>query len=259
MGERAYDQFIQTDASINPGNSGGPLVNVDGEVVGINTAIIARAQGIGFAIPINLAKNVISQLMKTGKVERSWFGVEAMDLTPDKISELKLQVDHGAYVTMVEKGSPAQKAGIEKGDVIIEYNGKKVEKTLDLALWVAETPPGTVVPVKVVRNGKILTFSVKLEKLVELEISERSRRILAALGMLVVKKGNSFLVKDVRPKSPAADAGLMKGDILLEINGVRLRKDADIDRAFSRVRRGTFLPIKVKRGSKSFYFAVEVP
>ena len=259
LGEKAYDQFIQTDASINPGNSGGPLVNIRGEVVGINTAIIAKAQGIGFAIPINIAKNVFSQLMKTGKVVRGWFGVEAVNLTSNLAKKLGISELKGAYVTSVVKGSPAEKAGIKKGDVIISFNGKEVKKTSDLPLWVAETAPGTKVPVEIIRDGKIVKVFVVLEELKELGISERTKRILSILGITLDKMDGKFIISQVAPRSPAFESGLQKQDIILEINRVKIKDASSIDRAFSRVRPGGFILFKVLRNERKLYIAVQAP
>ena len=259
LGDRAYDQFIQTDASINPGNSGGPLVNVRGEVVGINTAIIARAQGIGFAIPVNLAKNVFSQLKKTGRVVRGWFGVEATDVTPEVAEKLHLPEPSGALVTEVIKGSPAEKAGIKKGDVIVAFGGKKVKKTRDLPLWVAETPPGTKVPVDVIRKGRKLRLYVVLEELKELGISDYSKRVLAVLGIKLDKKDNHYVISKVKPHSPAYESGLQEGDVVLEINKIPLKDNEALDKALKRVRPGSFVLFRIKRAGRNLYIAVRAP
>ncbi len=259
LGDRAYDQFIQTDASINPGNSGGPLVNIKGEVVGINTAIIAKAQGIGFAIPINMARNVFSQLKKTGKVVRGWFGVEATDVTPDVAEKLQLSETVGALVTGVVKGSPADKAGIVKGDIIIAFNGKKVKETKDLPLWVAETPPGTRVPVDIIRDGKKIRLYVVLEELKELGISDYSKRVLSILGIKLDKKEKKFVISQIRRNSPAYDSGLQEGDEVLEINRIPIKDEGSLDKALRRVRPGSFVLFRVKRKERKLYIAVKAP
>ncbi|MGB9668114.1 MAG: trypsin-like peptidase domain-containing protein [Thermosulfidibacteraceae bacterium] len=164
LGEDFFDQFIQTDASINPGNSGGPLVNTRGEVVGINTAILSNAQGIGFAIPINTVKFIVNQLITKNRVERGWFGVEAVNLNPQIATQKKLPVNRGALITSVIPNSPAYKAGIRPNDVIIEYDGKTIEDTAKLPILVGETPPGKRVKVKIIRNNKIMDVWVTIEK-----------------------------------------------------------------------------------------------
>ena len=157
IGSGPYDNFIQTDASINPGNSGGPLINMKGEVVGINTAIIAEGQGIGFAIPINMAKEIAPQLQDKGHVTRGWLGVSIQEMTPELAKSLGLKEKKGALVAQVVPGSPAEKAGIEQGDVILEFDGKEVSDSKDLPRIVASTPVGKIVTVKMSREGKSST------------------------------------------------------------------------------------------------------
>ncbi len=164
LGEDYFDQFIQTDASINPGNSGGPLVNLKGEVVGINTAILNNAQGIGFAIPINTVKFVVNQLLSNKRVIRGWFGAEAVNLNPQIATQKGLIVKRGALITSVIKGSPAHKAGIMPNDVIVEYDGKLVDDASRLPILVGETPPGKRVKVKILRNNKIIEKWVLIER-----------------------------------------------------------------------------------------------
>ena len=156
IGSGPYDNFIQTDASINPGNSGGPLINMKGEVVGINTAIIASGNGIGFAIPINMAKEVAPQLREKGHVTRGWLGVSIQEVTPELAKSFDLKEKKGALVGQVVSGSPAEKAGIEQGDVILEFDGKEVADSKDLPRIVASTPVGKAVTIKLSRNGKIV-------------------------------------------------------------------------------------------------------
>ncbi|MEK7238067.1 MAG: Do family serine endopeptidase, partial [Nitrospirota bacterium] len=168
VGIADYEDFIQTDAAINPGNSGGALVNAKGELVGINTAIFSTTggyQGIGFAIPSNMAKAVMDSLIKTGKVIRGWLGVSIQPLTPELAKQFNLEKEYGALVGDVIENSPAEKAGILRGDVIIEYNGKKVNEPYHLRNTVANTPPGETAELKVIRNGKIETIKVMIGEL----------------------------------------------------------------------------------------------
>src|SRR6185369_11612771 len=169
-----YDDFIQTDAAINPGNSGGPLLNTKGEVVGINTAIFSRSGGnigIGFAIPISLAQEVVPQLKEKGRVTRGWLGVMIQKVTPDIAESMGLQESKGALVADVVKDGPAAAAGLKQGDVIVEFDGKPVEDSADLPLLVARTPVGKTVKVKVLREKSTETYSVKIEELKEEEIA----------------------------------------------------------------------------------------
>lgn len=164
IGAGPYDDFIQTDASINPGNSGGPLFNLSGEVVGVNTAILGGAQGIGFATPINLAKEVISQLKEKGGVIRGWIGVSAQRLTPEIARSFNLKETNGALISEVAPQGPADRAGLMRGDIILEFDGKEVKQVEDLPRIVAATPVGKTVKVKVLRDGEIKTFSIAIER-----------------------------------------------------------------------------------------------
>jgi serine protease Do len=168
MGIVDYEDFIQTDASINPGNSGGALVDIDGRLVGINTAILSRTggnQGIGFAVPVNLARYIMERLISDGKVTRGYLGVKIQALTPELATQLKLSGQTGALVGEVTPNSPAEKAGLKKNDVIIEFDGKGVTDSRHFRLMVAEKPPGSKVSVKVFRDGKQQTFTVELGEL----------------------------------------------------------------------------------------------
>ena len=170
IGEGPYDDFIQTDASINPGNSGGPLINSKGQAVGINTALVSQSGGsvgIGFAIPINLAKPVLTQLAAAGRVERGYLGVAVQRVTPDLAKTFKLEGSQGALVASVAAGSPAMNAGVKRGDVIVEYDGHRIARSDALPRVVAETPVGKDVALVVVRDGKPVTLSVKVARLAE--------------------------------------------------------------------------------------------
>ncbi len=246
IGHKAYDQFIQTDASINPGNSGGPLVNAEGKVVGINTAIVKKAQGIGFAIPINLVKSVVSQIISKGKVSRGWLGVEAKD-TPK-----------GVLITKVVKGSPAQKAGLKKGDIIIEFNGKKVDSVVQLPMWTAEIPPGTPILIVVRRNNKTITKTVVLGTLKELNLSERTLKILHRLGIKLASDQDGFYIKEIKPQSPASESHLKAGDRIVEINKVPIHSADDIEKALRNSHSGDFILIKVRRKGKKLYVAIRL-
>jgi serine protease Do len=162
LGAGPFDNFLQTDAPINPGNSGGPLVNLKGEVIGINSAIIAAGQGIGFAIPSNVATKIIPELKEKGKIVRGWIGVSIQTITPEMAATLGLKEPEGVLVADVVRGGPAEKAGIKRGDVIIMFQDKAIKKASDLSASVADMPPGKDVPVKMLRAGKEITIAVKV-------------------------------------------------------------------------------------------------
>jgi serine protease Do len=232
-----YDNFIQTDASINPGNSGGPLFNTHGEVIGINTAIYSSTgsnAGIGFAIPIDLAKDVMEQLKNHGRVVRGWIGVEIQEVTPDLAKSFGLPAPTGALVGGVEAGGPAAKAGIQRGDIIIKYNGNTVHDEHELPEMVAQTPLNEKVPIEVVRNGKHMTLQAKIAELKDTQIASAkdSDDSSSSWGLQVKdltpdiaqqlnlsnpsQKG--VVIAGVRPDSSAADAGLQPGDVILELD-----------------------------------------
>ena len=230
-----YDNFIQTDASINPGNSGGPLFNTQGQVIGINTAIYSSTgsnAGIGFAIPIDLAKSVVDQLKEHGHVVRGWLGVEIQEVTPDLAKSFGLAAPNGALVAGVEKGGPAAKAGIERGDIIVKFDGHDVHDQHDLPELVAQTQLNKSVPVEVVRNGKHLTIDATIAELKDqqianakgpeepgsnwgMQVQDITPEIAQQLGTQNTK---GVVIRSVRPDSPAADAGLQPGDIVAEID-----------------------------------------
>jgi serine protease Do len=230
-----YDEFIQTDAAINPGNSGGPLFDVNGKVVGINTAIYSRtgtSAGIGFAIPIDLAKAVMEQLKAHGKVVRGWLGVEIQEVTPELAQSFGLAKPEGALVANVEKDAPAAKAGIKRGDVIVKFNGHTVHEQHELPELVAETAIKKTVDVEVIRGGKHLTIPVTIGELKENEMASArgEEQPGSGWGLQVgeitpdiqrefnLQSDKGVVVRQVKPDSPGAEAGLEQGDIILEVN-----------------------------------------
>ncbi len=233
-----YEDFIQTDASINPGNSGGALVDAEGRLVGINTAILSRSggnQGIGFAVPINMARAVMDRILKDGKVVRGYLGVSIQPLTPDLAEEFGLKNGSGALVAAVSPGTPAEKAGLKEGDVVVEFEGKKVEDSRQLRLMVAQTPPGAQVRFKVMREGKERQVSATLAELPADGIASvespdsKGNDVLDGItvGDLDNRTRRQFeipsaiegaLVIEVDPDSPAFNAGLRVGDVIIEIN-----------------------------------------
>ena len=268
-----YDNFIQTDAAINPGNSGGPLLDTKGEVVGINTAIFSRSGGnigIGFAIPIDLAKEIVPQLKAKGHVTRGWLGVMIQKVTPDIAETLGLSEPKGALVADVVKDGPAEAAGIKQGDVIVEYDGKAVNDSAELPLLVARTAIGKTVKVKAIRGKGTETFSVKIQELKEEETAERGSGTTEDLGLTVqtltpelaenlgVERSlKGVVVTQVEPGGPAADAGLRRGDVILEVNRQAV-KDADAyKKALKAAGKGKSVLFLVRRGDNTIFLAVK--
>ncbi|HEY9174274.1 MAG TPA: DegQ family serine endoprotease [Verrucomicrobiae bacterium] len=266
MGIVDYEDFIQTDAPINPGNSGGALVDVEGRLVGINTAIFSRSggnNGIGFAVPINLARFVMERLVTDGKVTRGFLGVVIQPVTPDLAKAFDLKDATGALVGQVNEGSPADKAGLKEGDVVVRYNGKQVNDSRHLRLMVAQTPPDTEVKLEVIRDGKTRNVTVKLGELPKEGLARAgsglqrgsSGDVLDGVTVddLDVRTRRQFnipnsvdgaLVSNVDQDSPAAAAGLRPGDVIVEINrrpvanadeAIRLSRRVDGDTVLLRV------------------------
>ena len=239
LGIEDYEDFIQTDAAINPGNSGGALVDVEGRLIGINTAIFSRTggnQGIGFAIPSDLARNVMDSLISYGSVARGYLGVMIQDVTPALAKEFNLKDTSGALVGDVEAKGPAAKAGLKDGDVVLEYNGKNVVDSRRLRLAVGETKPGTTVPIKICRNGDTKTLDVTVQSLPGSEqvasnktpsgtdtgtlngvgVADLDQQTRKDLNIPENIKG--VVITEVQPDSASAEAGLKQGDVIEEIN-----------------------------------------
>jgi serine protease Do len=273
IGQGSYDDFLQTDAAINPGNSGGPLLNLKGEVIGINTAINPRANTIGFAVPVNMAKSIVPQLRSRGRVVRGWLGVVIQGITPELAEQFELESERGALVSRVLPDGPADDAGLEHGDVIVEFDGKPVADWKDLPRIVADTPVGEKVSLRVVRKGKEKTLRVEIGELEEPELAEAPNKAEsepAALGIRVqdltdelaqqlgVDEENGVVVTQVEPGGPAAEAGLRRGDVIVEVDrtevagvgDLRKKLDEADDDVLMLIRRGDatiFVPVK-RRG-----------
>ncbi len=231
IGSGPYDDFIQTDASINPGNSGGPLFNVSGEVVGINTAIYARAQGIGFAIPINIAKDLIPQFKKYGRIIRGWLGVYIQPMTDDLAKAFNLSAEKGVLVADLNPGGPAEKAGIERGDVIYSYNGKPLKDMTHFLLDVANTPVGTTVDIGIIRKSQRQTKKVRIAaypdatQKVASATQETTQDIIVqevpsdlAKSLTLKYKQSGVVVTGIATSSPVEASGIQVGDIIIEVN-----------------------------------------
>jgi serine protease Do len=268
IGSGPYDNFIQTDASINPGNSGGPLINMRGEVVGINTAIIASGQGIGFAIPINMAKEIAPQLEQKGHVTRGWLGVGIQEVTPELAKSFGLTAKKGALVAQVFSNSPAEKAGIERGDVILEFDGKEVADSKDLPLIVASTPVGKNVTIKLSRNGKVLDRQVKIGEMEEKAQVAKAPFSNKSLGITVqnltpdiakglgLKKETGVVVTRVEPGSPAADAGIQTGDVIREVNRKPVKDVDDFVQKVEKAKDQENILFFLQRGQNNLFAAV---
>ncbi len=268
IGAGPYDNFIQTDASINPGNSGGPLVNLKGEVVGINTAIMVEGQGIGFAIPVNMAKEVAAQLQNKGHVTRGWLGVTIQEVTPELAKSFGLKENKGALVAQVGPGSPAEKAGIEQGDIILAFDGQTISDSKDLPRIVASTVVGKLVTVKLSREGKVMGRSLKVGELEEKVDRDKALSSHKSLGASVqdltpeiaqelgLKKSGGVVVAQVEPGSPAAEAGLQSGDVIREVNRKPVKNADEFAQKLEKAQ-GTFL-LSIQRGENHLFAAVTV-
>jgi serine protease Do len=268
-----YDNFIQTDAAINPGNSGGPLLDTKGEVVGINTAIFSRSGGnigIGFAIPINLARDIVPQLKEKGHVTRGWLGVMIQKVTPDIAESLGLSEPKGALVADVVKEGPAGAAGLKQGDVIVEYDGKPVTDSAELPLLVARTPVGKQVKVKVIRDKGTQSFTIKIAELKEEETAQAGGGPTEDLGLTVqtltaelaenlgLERGlKGVVVTQVEPGGAAAEAGLRRGDVILEVNRQAVKDVEAYRKALRASGKGKSVLFLVRRGDNTIFLAVK--
>ncbi len=272
IGMDAYANFIQTDASINPGNSGGPLLDTEGRVVGINSAIFSRSGGsigIGFAVPVNLAKDLLPQL-KEGRVVRGWLGVMIQQITPELQEKLGLESQKGALVADVTSGGPAEKAGIRRGDVIVAFDGREVPEMSALPLMVGSTPVGKEVDVAVIRKGKEKTFEVTLGQLDEKGPSEAPAETGTDLGMAVeeispeharrfnLTEERGLVVVRVEPNSPAGESGLQPGDVILEMDQQEVKTLSRYRKRIAEYDKGDTILLLVRRGGNTLYLTVEV-
>ncbi len=268
IGSGPYDDFIQTDASINPGNSGGPLFNGTGEVVGINTAIVAGGQGIGFAIPINMAKEILPQLKAKGKVTRGWFGVAVQAVTPELAQSFGLKETRGVLVSQVMKGSPAEKAGLKTGDIITEFDGRPIREMHELPRIAANLPVGKKAMVKIIRNGKAEEKTVIIEKMKEGEQSPAS--VQGKLGFIAteldpqaaakmgIKQAGGVVIAQVNPGSAAEEAGLAAGDIIAQIDNTPIATMDDFNRVIESRKSGDILRFLLRRGDSSLFVAMKM-
>ena len=271
-----YEDFLQTDAAINPGNSGGPLVNLRGDVIGINTAIISASgqnAGVGFTIPINMAQRVVRQLVKSGKVTRGYLGVVIQDLTPGLAEQFKITGAKGAVINQVTQDAPADKAGLKIGDVITHLNGQPVDDTGQLRNRVAGTDPGAKAELTIVRDGKARKLAVTVG-----ELPETGQRLTAksdseaqpgrfgiavtsltdqAAHVLGMEPGQGVLIESVANDSPAEEAGIHSGDLIVEVNRERITAVEEFNTAMQKTGSKVLLLIKVKDGSRFVVLAAK--
>jgi serine protease Do len=270
IGAGPYDNFIQTDASINPGNSGGPLINLRGEVVGINTAIFSQSGGnigIGFAIPTNSVKELLPQLKDKGKVVRGYLGTTVQKITPEIADSLSLKQARGALVAEVMKDSPAERAGVKTGDVIVEFDHKEVKDSADLPLQVARVSPGTTVQVKVLRDGKEATLALTVGEMKENEVVASVQE--GDLGMSVqpvtpelaqrmdLDRSEGLVITAVKRGSAAEEAGLRSGDVITQMNRRPVKNLADYNRELTASDQGKSILLLVRRGQASIFLALK--
>ncbi len=277
MGITQYEDFIQTDAAINPGNSGGALVNTQGELVGINTAIFSRSggyQGVGFAVPTKLAKPIYASLVKTGSVVRGFLGVGIQAMTSDLAKSFELDKVQGALVTNVQPGSPADQAGIQRGDVIVEYEGNPVEDPRTLQGQVVSTVVGSKIALVVMRDGKKVTLQPVIGEqnlspqvarvnsmnqegpFAGVAVQDLDARIAQQLGIL--EKVNGVVVVEVTPGSYADRAGLAKGDVISEINRKPVRSEKDFVKVVSHLEKQKDALLFIHRGKGALYLTVKI-
>jgi serine protease Do len=263
VGSGPYDDFIQTDASINPGNSGGPLINMNGEVIGINTMIIAGGQGIGFAIPINLAKGIINQLKESGDVTRGWLGVTIQDLKGEIAEYYGLKDKEGAMIVDVVPGDPADQAGILPKDIIISVNDKKINSSRDLTAMVANIGVGETAKIKVMRDGNEKLFKVKIGKRPDTIASsnpmEKKNENENEIGLRVstltpqmarqlnVDENSGVIVVQVLPDSKAEKAGFLQGDVVIELNRKNIKNVNDFESILISIKKDETIAFLIKR------------
>ena len=269
IGAGPYDNFIQTDASINPGNSGGPLFNMEGKVIGINTAIVAQGQGIGFAIPINMAKSIMADLKTKGKVTRGWMGISVQDISDDIAKNLNHKNKSGALVSDVFKGDPADKAGIKVGDIITEINGKSIKDTHELLLTIATLQVGQKMNVKAIRDGREMTFQVTVAErkdnvAVAAEKSGKGQQfgiaaqdITAEMARQLGIARDGVIVTEVQGGSPADEVGIQPQDIIVQVNRIKISSMKDFNREITKAAGKKSVTLLIKRGRSSFFVALQ--
>jgi serine protease Do len=272
IGAGPFDDFLQTDAAINPGNSGGPLVNMQGEVIGINTAIVAHGSGIGFAIPSNMARKIYTELQTKGRVTRGWLGVSIQPLTAELAKSFGVKDTKGILISEVIPDSPAAKSGLKPGDILTEFEGKKVEAPADLQRAVGLSQPGQTARVKVWREQAEKTVELKVGEapdereaqprgggsrsgMLGLDVEPVTPAIAAQLNL---RSTEGVIVRRVEDGGSAAEAGIQRGDVIREVNRQRVRSQADYERLTKDAKEGDRITMLLQRGQFSQYVAFTV-
>lgn len=274
IGAGPYDDFIQTDASINPGNSGGPLFNMEGKVVGINTAIIASGQGIGFAIPITMAKTLVPQLIKEGHASRGWLGVAIQELTDELAESYGLKGSKGVLLAGIEPAGPADRAGLKAGDIVLKYNGQEVKNTHALPLLVSQTPVGQTATLEIWRDRGVKTVSVQIGHMQDdsqvtttgkgATPSQKVNALGLALQAVTAEEARQLgldpshsgvSVVYVEPGSGADQVQIMRGDIILDINNRAIRTVEDFDKTLLSLKKGEMIRLFIQRGQVKTFLA----
>ncbi len=258
-----YENFLQTDAAINPGNSGGPLLNLNGEAIGINTAILPYAQGIGFAIPINMAKSVLDELITKGKVVRAWLGVVIQNLTPEVADKFGLKEAKGALVADISPDSPAEKAGIKRGDVILKVDEVEIPDINTLQQTIRSHHPGDVVNITIWRDGKTITLRVTLTELKETTSTPVPQKIDLGLEVeeitsdlvdkYALREKSGVVIVGIKAGGPADDAGLRPGDVILEVNREEIKNLDDWNNALSKIEPGDTVLLLISRAGQTYF------
>ncbi|MEW6374672.1 MAG: DegQ family serine endoprotease [Thermodesulfobacteriota bacterium] len=266
LGTGTYEDFVQTDASINPGNSGGPLINIDGEVIGINAMIIQPGTGIGFAIPINMAKQILNDLIKQGKVVRPWLGISAQDLTPEMMEHFKVKEKEGVLVGQIYPNTGAEKAGLTPGDIIKSVDDKTVKNVNELVKEIQKKKVGQKVKLSLLRDGKSMTIEVttsampdkpelskdkEVEEKIGARVQELTPQLAARYRIAGVKRG--VIILGVEDGSLADEMGLQEGDVILEVNRNKIETIKDFEKAIKEANFEKGILFHIHRKGSSFY------
>ncbi len=272
LGLADYENLIQTDAAINPGNSGGALVDIYGKLIGVNTAIVSKSggsMGLGFSIPSNMVKKISDQLISKGSVDRGWLGVSIQELTPEFAEKFKAPSLKGAIISEVLKESPAEKAGLMPGDIILGLDGKEVSGMQELRRKIADLKPGTVIKLQLFHEGKKMDVSIAITKMPDKNIIAKNNEQMNDLGITVedinedlaykfqIRGKYGVVVGGITRNSPAANSGLRPGDLIVKIDEINIRNAKDFYRTMDELKKNDTLLLMVKRSGSQFFVIVK--